>query len=253
MLQYLKNIFVLLLLVSTVPVMAQQGHNPPSSTEQFLWFRYTLELPLSEKWRVEQEIEERLHAKPFRQGEFRLRSHLQRSLGQGWTLDVGGMVVWESEPIEPRRNELEPRLELRPHQQISYEHTLGEKWSFEHTYKIEERFFRNKNEEGQYRDAGMSFGQVRFRYELEVGYQLNDWLGLVAFDELVFYAGPAIGPNPFDRNELGGGFDFTLSDAFGLQAIYNYRYNPEGVGSEIVHQHIARFTLTHTLGGGAQK
>lgn len=251
MMRYALFLSIYLCLLSALPLAAQQEPSFTSKSEQYIWFRYNLELPLNDQWTFEHEIEERLHASPWKQGEFRLRSHLIRKLGKGWSADLGNMFVWESEPIEPRRLETEPRLEIRPHQQISYQHKLGAKFNMQHSYKIEQRFFRNKNSEGYYRDAGMSFGQMRYRYELEISYQLNEWLALQAFDEVVFYTGPGIGPNPFDRNEMGGGLSFRLSDSFSLDAIYNYRFNPEGIGLKVVHQHVGRFTLTHKLMRGS--
>lgn len=246
-LQYLPFL-VLFVWCGQSPLLAQKKIDYTSRTENYVWFRYELSVPLGEQWQLVQEIEERLHAQPWVQGEFRLRSHLVRTLGKGWTLDLGNAFVWESRAIEPRREDLAPRLEVRPHQQLSYEHALSNRWGLEHTYKIEQRFFENKNAEGQYRNAGMSLGQIRFRYELKVLFQLWDWLDLMAFDEVVLYTGPEIGPNPFDRNVAGAGVSLKLSDAFRLEATYHYRYNPEGIGYVVVGQHIGRFSLLHAVG-----
>lgn len=223
---------------------AQQAAETEVQNEQLLWLRYQLEVPLGKNWDFEQEVEERAFVDPLRQGELRLRSSFIRVLGAGWSADAGFLVAWETESIEPYRDEVSLRMEVRPHQQISYEHSLGDKLSFEHSYKLEERFFEQQNAQGQYQGAGIAFERLRMKYSLEIGYQVNDWLGLEVFDELVFHTGPEIGPNPFDRNEAGGGLIFQLSDSFALQATYNYRYNPEGIRA-ILHQHIARFTVVH--------
>ena len=245
--RYTLYFFSFLICIFSFPLAARSQDNTPTRREQLLWFRYNLELPLNDKWQIGQEIEERAYVNPWRQGEFRLRSHLIRKLGKGWAADVGFMFVWEKEPIEPYREDTNLRLEIRPHQQISYQHKLGEHFSFQHTYKVEERFFEQKNSGGFYNDSGIAYERMRFRYELELGYQVNDWLGLELFNEVVFHVGPKVGPNPFDRYESGGGAAFKLSDAFGLDITYNYRYNPEGMGEMVVHQHIGRFTLNHTI------
>ncbi len=246
-----KFVSVLCLVVAGVflalPVAAQDSVTPNERTNQLLWFRYNLILPLSDKWQAEQEFEERAYIYPWRQGEFRMRSHLIRNLGKGWKADVGFMFVWESEPIEPYRDDVSLRLEVRPHQQISYEHGVGDRLTFEHSYKIEERFFEQQNREGEYRNAGIAFEKMRYRYELEVGYKLNDWLDVSTFEEIVLQSGPEVGPNPFDRNEVGGSLSFKLSESFGIEAVYKYRYNPAGLGEEIVHQHIGQFILHHTI------
>ena len=236
---------LLLPLLAALPLAAQDGGDPAKRTEQLLWFRYNLEIPVNDIWQLEQEVEERMFVSPWRQGEFRLRSHVIRQLGRGWSADAGIMFVWETEPIEPYRGDNSLRLEIRPHQQISYQHSLGERLSFQHSYKVEERFFEQQNSEGTYNNAGIKYERLRLKYELEVGYQLNEWLGLEVFNELVFHTGPKIGPNPFDRNEAGGGLSFKLSDSLGIDLTYNYRYNPEGLGEVVVHQHVGRFTLNH--------
>nr|WP_255651098.1 DUF2490 domain-containing protein [Cesiribacter sp. SM1] len=231
-----------------LPVAAQgSDDDPPVRTDQLLWFRYNLILPLQDKWQIEQELEERAFIYPWRQGEFRLRSHLIRKLGKGWEADAGFMFVWELEPIEPYRDDVSLRMEIRPHQQLTYQHGVGDRLSFEHSYRLEERFFEQQNSTGEYNNAGIAFERMRYRYELEIAYRLNNWMEVTAFEEIVLHSGPEVGPNPFDRNEAGAGVAFKLSDAFEIAAVYKYRYNPEGLGEEIVHQHVGQFILYHTI------
>lgn len=214
--------------------------------EQLLWFRYQLELPFHPGWEFEQEVEERAFINPLRQGELRLRSSFIRELGRGWSADAGFLLAWETESIEPYRQDVSVRMELRPHQQIAYAHLLGERLAIEHSYKMEERFFEQQNEQGAYQDAGIAFEKLRMKYSVEMAYRISERVSAVVFNELVFHTGRGVGPNPFDRNEAGGGFILKLSEDFALETVYNYRYSPEGVRA-VLHQHIGRFTLVQRL------
>ncbi|AHM63490.1 hypothetical protein D770_26235 [Flammeovirgaceae bacterium 311] len=233
--------------IISFPVTAQNTSAPGRRSDQLLWFRYHLELPLNKQWQLEQEVEERAYIYPWSHAEFRMRSHLVRTLGKGWKADAGFMVVWELNPVEPYREAGSPRIELRPHQQISYAHDAGEHFSFLHTYKLEERFFQQENREGEYKNAGIAFERMRYRYELEIAWHITNSLDLKIADEIVLQTGPEVGPNPFDRNEAGAGFTLKLSEAFAFSTFYRYRYNPQGYGEVVVHQHIGQFILTHII------
>ena len=76
--------FLFLICIFSLPLASLSQDNTPTRREQLLWFRYNLEIPLDDKWEIGQEIEERAFVSPWRQGEFRLRSHLIRKLGKGW-------------------------------------------------------------------------------------------------------------------------------------------------------------------------
>lgn len=226
---------------------AQQLADRTVQREAHSWFRYRLIIPMQQKWIFQQEVEERLQLAPLRQSEFRLRSHLVRPIGKAWEAEVAGAAIWELNEL-PNSSERTPQLELRFHQQLAFAHPLGNRFAMQHAYRIEERFLRNQNAQGYYRDAGISFAYLRLRYELEVEYMLSKRVVLEAVEEIVFQIGPQARPliNPFYRNELAFGIEFLFSENVGLKAQYSYRYKLDGV-EEIEHEHIGRFTLEHVL------
>jgi hypothetical protein len=137
--------------------------------------------------------------------------------------------------------------EYRVQQDISWKQ-LFTKFSLQHRFQIEERFFQNSNE--IIPTSGTTFFW-RFRYRLQgectVWAIENQSLKAVVYDELMINGGENILNNTFDQNRIFLALRYSASKDISFELGYLNSFQQRATGVDYFDRDIIRFTLYHKI------
>lgn len=208
--------------------------------QNLLWTRYLLKVKVSDKYQIRQEVEERTYWFPWRQHQFVMRTLLERRLGKGWNVGGGFTYFLHSLPNSPDAEVVQKKLELRPQLEVIYQQNLSPKFSLQHRYWFEWRFYQKEPQ-------GFEHISNRFRYRMEFSYVPHPKLTLKVFDEIHLHLAHKTNPNVFDQNRVGGSVIFMPEPNFGLELGYLNWFQQKPSGNDFFSRNITRITLHHTL------
>ncbi len=209
--------------------------------QQQVWYKYSLKIPIGDRWQVRQEIDDRNFYHPYRQSQFLTRTHLQRNLGKGWDVALGFAYFKHSLPQDPDVSDFTNYGELRPSFEIANLHKINEKFHLHHRYWTELRYFQQP-------DDTYTFGTVRMRYKLELGYDLSEKFSFLVFDEIQFNLSNKITYNVFDQNRIGVAAMYSPVRNIGFELMYINWFQQTTAGDVFYNRDIIRVALHHTLG-----
>lgn len=173
--------------------------------------------------------------KPFAQHQFVTRTHLHRVLGNSnWEASAGACLFLQS-PNDPLANNKLMIPELRPHVEMLYRQNF-KKWSIEHRYRSEARFFHNVNAIKTDLTEGFNFGNFRFRYRIQANFQLlqfgkSSQLRFKIADEIHLNAGKKIVVNVFDQNRISADVVWVFNPALQVEFGYMNWFQQTATGS----------------------
>lgn len=209
--------------------------------QQQIWYKYLLKVPIGDKWQIRQEIDDRNFVDPARQSQFLSRTHLQRKLGNEWSVALGFAYFNHSLPQEPEIQDFYNVPELRPSFEISNHTHLSKKFELHHRYWTEARFFKQLGE-------AYEFTTIRMRYKLELGYDLSEKFSFLVFDEVHFNVGNKITYNVFDQNRYGIAAMYSPVKNVGFEFMYINWFQQSVQGDLFYERDILRIALHHTIG-----
>ena len=231
-----RGLIALLFSLYSTNIIAQKNVD----TQHLLWTRYYLKLKINDNYQIWQELEERAYWFPWRQHQFVARTHLERTLGKGWNAGIGFTYFLQSLPQDPEIKEFTNQTELRPQLELSYQQKISEKFTVDHRYWTEFRFFEQSNN-------SFTYGNIRIRYKLELGYAPIKQLTLKTFDEIFINVGGKIVQNVFDQNRCGASVQYMPIENLGLELGYFNWFQQRKSGMDFYSRNITRFTIHHTL------
>lgn len=232
-------------------IIANNLYGQKSTTDQSLiWYGLFTTVGINENWYFQNEIQERHYINPTAQHQFVLRSHVHRRLGKkGWESSVG-MCFFLQSPNDPRAKQRLTVPELRPHIEFGYNQKF-EKFSLDHRYRAEARFFHNTNVERTALEDGFDFGNFRFRYKIQATIPLlkvaeRRNFKLKISDELHINAGSKIVANVFDQNRIYAGINYDILVNLSAEVGYLNWFQQRANG-DFYNRNILRFTVFHKI------
>jgi hypothetical protein len=250
----MKNKILILLLVlfcANVYAPCTSVYAQKSKTDQKLvWYGLFTTIEFNEKWYFQNEFQERHFVNPTVQHQFVVRSHMHRVLGKsGWETSAG-MCLFLQSPNDPTASVKLVVPELRPHIEFMYRQKLN-KFTLEHRYRAEARFFHNTNQARTELEDGYDFGNYRFRYRLHATIPIfkvgeNRALKIKVSDEIHLNAGSLISKNVYEQNRLYGGINYDILPNLSFEAGYLnwFQQRPNG---DFYNRDILRFTVFHKI------
>lgn len=233
----MKAFITVILMLATGLMTAQKE----VISQQQIWYKYALKIPLNDKWQIRQEIDDRNFINPARQSQFLTRTHLQCNLGKGWDVALGFAYFLHSLPQDPEVADFTNYGELRPSFEIANLHKISEKFHLHHRYWTELRYFQQP-------DDTYTFGTVRIRYKLELGYDLSEKFSFLVFDEIHLNLSNKITYNVFDQNRYGISAMYSPVNNIGFELMYINWFQQTTAGDVFYNRDIIRLALHHTLG-----
>ncbi len=143
-------------------------------------------------------------------------------------------------PQDTESDEIINRTELRPQIELDYEQVLSGKWNLSHRYWNEFRFFENDNN-------SIEYGNIRFRYQLSINYQLMEKVYVVAFNEVLLNIGSNITNNVFDQNRLGGSIRYSIDKNWKADLTYINWFQQQPSGIDFFDRDILRVVVVYTI------
>ncbi|QNL22896.1 DUF2490 domain-containing protein [Hyphobacterium sp. CCMP332] len=204
--------------------------------QDLLWARHYLKIQIDKRYIFRHEIEERVFFKNLRQHQFMTRAFIDRSIGKGWNSALGFAYFLQASPEDPGIEKYITQTELRPIFEFGNRQILSSKIIIDHRYWTEFRFFEKD-------DRSYSFRNLRFRYRLEMRYQLSDLFIIRVLDELHFNAGGKSTISIFDQNRIGFAIQFYPMTNFGFELAYINWYQQQSIPENFYNRNIIRFTV----------
>jgi hypothetical protein len=238
---------IITIVAFTLLCVRLSGQVGSTTRQDLLWLVYFNKLELSPKWYMFSEVQERRFIHPSRRHQFLLRGHLHYRFHPEWDVSAGFTYFLQS-PHDPHSTSTLVVPELRPHVQLDGAQKLSMRWSLRHRYRLESRHFRN-TDEGELVPGYEQW--YRFRYRLQASYRLvklnEQWLRLLASNELHVNFGEKVGVNRFDQNRIYAGASYEISPQFVVEAGYMHWYQQRRSGVDFYARDILRINLTHRL------
>jgi hypothetical protein len=233
----MKTILVILSLLAAGQVRGQKE----VLHQKQIWYKYLLKVPIGEHWQIRQEFDDRNFVDPARQSQFLSRTHLQRKISEEWSVALGFAYFNHSLPQEPEIQDFYNVPELRPSFEISNHTHLSPKFELHHRYWTEARFFKQQGE-------AYEFTTFRFRYKLELGYDLSEKFSFLVFDEIHLNVSNNITYNVFDQNRYGIAAMYSPVKNVGFEIMYINWFQQAVQGDLYYDRDIVRIALHHTIG-----
>ncbi|MEG1239192.1 MAG: DUF2490 domain-containing protein, partial [Flavobacterium sp.] len=192
------KLFFFLGLIS--PFLSAQ--NQKKTDQQTLaWIRYYNILPLSEKWALHSEFDNRSFLNPIHQNLFVIR--VQGRYRAAKTIDLGGGFAYFN--VNTQDPNVDPNFsipEYRAQQDITFINDIA-KITFHNRFQLEERFFQKASKTELLDNFSFAY---RFRYRLQSTFTLwekekRSLKGTIS-DEIMFNFGKDNKRNTFDQNRL---------------------------------------------------
>lgn len=242
-----RNLYIIFVWVLFPVSSYSQSKN--ITTQNLAWFRYFNKLVLSETWLLNTQVEDRVYIFPWKQHQLLARTQVVYKVTSAVSVSQGFAYFLQS-PHDPHSTSNFTVPELRPYQEIILKNDLGKKTKLSHRYKLEERFFRNKDAEQEKLLPGYNF-YFRARYQVKLQYSLfnirENPLKLVLSDELMVNFGKQIVHNSFDQNRFTIGLAYDFTKTFEGEIDYVNWFQQRQSGIDFYQRHIIRFTLYHSI------
>ncbi|WP_158975336.1 DUF2490 domain-containing protein [Cellulophaga sp. L1A9] len=208
--------------------------------QDVLWTSYALKLKINDNYQIRQELDQRNYSNPWRQHQMLSRTNLEYQLGNGWTTAVGVTGIVQSLPNDPEVKEYYTQKEIRPQIELAYKQTVSEKFTVNHRFWSEFRFFELEHD-------AYAYANVRLRYKIEIKYTPLKKVSIKAFDELFINAGNTIVNNVFDQNRIGSSIQYMPINHLGFEIGYFNMFQQQKSGIDFYSRDIIKFTIHHTI------
>lgn len=210
------------------------------------WIRYYNILPISEKWALHSEIDNRSFVNPIHENLFVIR--LQGRYRIHKNIDLGaGFAYFNVNTQDPK---LDPDFsipEYRMQQDITFIHDVA-KIIFHNRFQLEERFFQKTTKTELLNDFSFAY---RFRYRLQATFDLwkkeKQSLKATLSDEIMFNFGKDNKRNTFDQNRIYAALRYHFNPNVGLELGYLKNFQRRASGVDFYDRDIIRFTFYHRI------
>lgn len=224
--------------------LAQTKKNIDQQT--LTWIRYYNILPVSEKWSLHSEIDNRNFVNPVHQNLFVIR--LQARYRNSQHIDLGGGFAYFN--VNTQNPDADPDFsipEYRGQQDITLIHDIA-KIIFHNRFQTEERFIQKADKTDLLNEFSFSF---RFRYRLQSTFTLwekskRSLKGTIS-DEIMFNFGKDNTRNTFDQNRMYAALRYHFNPNTGIESGYLKSFQKRASGVDFYDRDIIRFTVYHKI------
>lgn len=241
----MKFVKILFLFGFISPFLSAQSLKK-TDQQTLTWIRYYNILPITEKWAIHSEIDNRSFLNPIHENLFVLRIQGRYKVHQN--IDLGsGLAYFNVNTQNPNVNPNYSIPEYRIQQDITFINTIA-KITFHNRFQLEERFIQKANQT-ELLDA-FSFS-YRFRYRLQSTFDLwkkdRESLKATISDEVMFNFGKDNKRNTFDQNRFYIALRYHFNPNIGLELGYLNSYQRRSSGVNFYDRDIIRMTLYHRI------
>ena len=214
------NISSRLLFIIILVCQFINGQNQKNIDQQTLtWIRYYNIFPLSEKWAIHSEFDNRSFVNPVHENLFVIRSQARYRANK--IMDFGAGFAYfhvntQSEKVDPDFSV----PEYRAQQDLTFINDIA-KITFHNRFQIEERFIQKADKTGLLNEFSFAF---RFRYRLQSMFTIwekekRSVKGTIS-DEILFNQGKDNRNNTFDQNRFYVALRYHFNPNIGLELGY---------------------------------
>lgn len=210
------------------------------------WIRYYNIFPLSEKWSLHSELDNRSFINPVHENVFVFRT--QGRYRTSKHIDTGAGFAYFSVNTQTPLSDPEFSIpEYRIQQDITLIHDIA-KITFHNRFQLEERFIQKSTKTELLNDFSFSF---RFRYRLQSTFTLwekekRSLKGTIS-DEILFNHGKDNKKNTFDQNRFYTALRYHFNPNIGLELGYLKNFQRRSSGVDFYDRDIIRFTVYHRI------
>ncbi len=214
--------------------------------QSLTWIRYYNILPLTEKWALHSEIDNRNFINPVRQNLFVIR--VQGRYRANKNIDLGGgFTYFNANTQNPNNNPDYSIPEYRLQQDVTFIHEIA-KITFHNRFQVEERFIQKANATELLDDYSYAW---RFRYRLQSTFTLwekekQSLKGSIS-DEVMFNLGKDNKKNTFDQNRIYTAVRYAFNPNIHLELGYLKSFQRRASGVDFYDRDIIRFTVYHKI------
>lgn len=241
----MKFLKLLLLFGLLSPYLSAQNEKK-TDTQTLTWIRYYNIFPLSEKWALHSEFDNRSFINPISENLFVLRT--QGRYRASKLVDLGsGFAFFYVNTQNPNINPDFSIPEYRLQQDITLINDIA-KNTFHNRFQLEERFIQKADKTELLDDFSFS---LRFRYRLQSTFDLwkkeNRSLKGTISDEIMFNFGKDNKLNTFDQNRFYIALRYHFNPNLGLELGYIKNFQKRASGVDFYDRDIIRFTVYHRI------
>ncbi|WP_343617519.1 DUF2490 domain-containing protein [Flavobacterium sp.] len=240
------KIFRLVLILGIISTFASAQNIKKTDQQTLTWIRYYNIFPLSEKWAIHSEIDNRSFVNPIHQNLFVIRA--QGRYRASKLIDLGsGFAFFNVNTQNPNVDPDYSVPEYRAQQDITLINDIA-KITFHNRFQLEERFIQKADKTELLNDFSFSF---RFRYRVQSTFDLwkkesRSIKGTIS-DEVMFNFGKDNKRNTFDQNRLYAALRYHFTPNIGLELGYIKNFQRRLSGVDFYDRDIIRFTLYHRI------
>lgn len=239
----MKILRIVLFLSLTSPFLQAQKK---TDQQTLTWIRYYTIFPLTEKWSIHSELDNRSFVNPIHENLFVVR--VQGRYRADKTIDLGGGFAYFNVNTQDPR--IDPNFsvpEYRGQQDITLINDIA-KITFHNRFQIEERFMQKASRTELLDDFSFSW---RFRYRLQSTFTLwekekRNLKGTIS-DEILLNYGKDNKRNTFDQNRIHAALRYHFNPNIGLELGYMKSFQRRASGVDFYDRDIIRFTVYHKI------
>ncbi|MDP5200898.1 DUF2490 domain-containing protein [Flavobacterium sp. DG2-3] len=238
-----QRIFFVIILTSQL----LSGQNQRKIDQQTLtWIRYYNIFPLSEKWAIHSEFDNRSFVNPVHENLFVIRS--QARFRANKMIDLGvGFAYFNVNTQNPNVDPDYSVPEYRAQQDITLINDIA-KITFHNRFQLEERFIQKADKNGLLDEFSFAY---RFRYRLQSQFMIwekekRSIKGTIS-DEVLFNFGKDNRRNTFDQNRIYFALRYHFNPNLGLELGYLKNFQRRASGVDFYDRDIIRFTVYHRI------
>lgn len=241
----MKSCRLLFLLVLISQILA--GQTKKNIDQQTLtWIRYYNIAPLTEKWSLHSEFDNRSFINPIHENLWVLR--IQGRHRSTKLIDLGGgFAYFHVNTQDPNRNPDFSVPEYRGQQDITIINDIA-KITLHNRLQLEERFIQKASKTELLDNFSFSF---RIRYRLQSTFTIwekdkQSLKGTIS-DEILFNFGKDNKKNTFDQNRIYLALRYHPTPNIGLELGYLNSFQRRASGIDFYDRDIMRFTIYHKI------
>lgn len=239
----MKVLQLVLLLGFISPFLSAQSIKK-TDHQTLTWIRYYNILPITEKWAIHSEIDNRSFVNPVHENVFVLR--FQGRYRAHKNIDLGaGFAYFNVNTQDPNVDPEYSIPEYRTQQDITFINDIA-KITFHNRFQLEERFIQKASKTELLDDFSFAY---RFRYRLQATFDLwkkdkRSLKGTIS-NEVMFNFGKDNKRNTFDQNRFYTAIRYHFNPNLGLELGYIKNFQRRASGVDFYDRDIIRFTVYH--------
>lgn len=241
------NLFSKLFFIIIFACQFINGQNQKNIDQQTLtWIRYYNIFPLSEKWAIHSEFDNRSFVNPVHENLFVIRSQVRYRPNK--IMDFGGGFAYFH--VNTQNEKTDPDFsvpEYRAQQDLTFINDIA-KITFHNRFQIEERFIQKADKDRLLNEFSFAF---RFRYRLQSMFTIwekekRSIKGTIS-NEILFNKGKDNRNNTFDQNRFYVAMRYHFNPNIGLELGYLKSFQRRSSGVDFYDRDIIRCTFYHRI------